>query len=86
MGEAKRRKKAVLNGPCPCDSVKPARLCCFNGRDWYKPPGVLGLKALPPASRVEKCYMKELGSCVGPISGEHIISESVIRITVSSRT
>lgn len=80
MGEAKRRREAVLNGPCPCGSTKVARRCCFNGRDWHKPPAVLGLKALPPASRVEKCYMKELSSCVGPISGEHIISKSVILI------
>ncbi|MCP3446180.1 hypothetical protein [Bradyrhizobium sp. CCGUVB14] len=27
-----------------------------------------------------KCYMRDLGSCVAPISGEHIISESVIRV------
>jgi hypothetical protein len=40
----------------------------------------LGLKALPPAQRVEKCYMKELGSCVPPISGEHIISDSVCQV------
>jgi hypothetical protein len=83
MGEAKRRKEAVLNGPCPCSSAKSARLCCFNGRDWHKPPAALGLKALPPTSRVEKCYMKELGSCVAPISGEHIISESVIRVLMA---
>lgn len=83
MGEAKRKKDAVLNGPCPCGSLKAARLCCFDGHGWYKAPATLGLKALPPASRVEKCYMKELGSCVGPISGEHIISESVIRILMA---
>src|SRR5438067_1344997 len=83
MGEAKRRKEAVLNGPCPCGSAKLARLCCFNGDGWHKPPAVLGLNALPPASRIEKCYMKELGSCAGPISGEHIISESVIRVLMA---
>jgi hypothetical protein len=83
MGEAKRRKEAVLNGTCPCGSKKAGRLCCFNGRDWHKSPTILGLKALPPASRVEKCYMKELDSCVSPISGEHIISDSVIRILMS---
>jgi hypothetical protein len=33
-----KRNAAVLNGPCPCGSSKPARLCCFNGRDWHKPP------------------------------------------------
>jgi hypothetical protein len=27
--------------------------------------------------------MKELGSCVGPISGEHIISESVCRVLMA---
>jgi hypothetical protein len=80
MGEAKRRRDAVVNGVCPCGSAKPARTCCFNGRDWHKPPAVLGLKDLPPASKVERCYMRELGSCVAPISGEHLISESVIEI------
>jgi hypothetical protein len=83
MGEAKRRMEAVLNGPCPCGSAKAARVCCFNGRDWHKPPAVIGLKTLPPASQVEKCYMKELGSCISPISGEHIISESVIRVLMA---
>jgi hypothetical protein len=51
VGEAKRRKEAVLNGPCPCGSAKSGRPCCFNGRDWHKFPAVLALKALPPASR-----------------------------------
>src|SRR6516164_5680286 len=83
VGEARRKREAVLNGPCPCRSVRPARLCCFNGRDWHKPPAVLGLKALSPASRVEKYYMKELGSCVAPISGEHLISQSVIRVLMA---
>ncbi|WP_456761354.1 SEC-C metal-binding domain-containing protein [Bradyrhizobium sp. USDA 4011] len=34
MGERKRRREAVLNGPCPCGSQKTARNCCFNGKDW----------------------------------------------------
>jgi hypothetical protein len=80
MGEAKRKREAVLNGPCPCGSKRTAHLCCFNGRDWHKPAVDLRLKALPPNQRVEKCYMKELGSCVPPISGEHIVSDSVCRV------
>jgi hypothetical protein len=83
VGEAKRKREAVLNGPCPCGSTRAGRLCCFNGKDWHKPPVVLGLKALPKTSTVAKCYMKELGSCVAPISGEHIISEAVIRILMA---
>jgi hypothetical protein len=80
MGEARRKREAVLSGPCPCGSKKAARLGCFTGREWHKPATTLGLTSLPPSSSVAKCYMKELGSCVAPISGEHIISESVIRV------
>jgi hypothetical protein len=82
MGEAKRKKEAILNGACPCGTGKTAHLCCFTGQgwQWHKPPTILGLKSLPSAGRVDKCYMKELGSCVPPISGEHIISESVCRV------
>lgn len=80
MGEAKRKKEALLNGPCPCGSAKAARECCFDGREWHKPAVALGLKGLPPAAVVDRCYMKELGSCVAPISGEHLVSEAVIEV------
>jgi hypothetical protein len=83
MGEAKRKREAVLNGSCPCGLNKTARLCCFAGNGWNKPPAILGLKTLPKASSVAKCYMKDLGSCIAPISGEHIISESVIRVLMA---
>lgn len=86
MGEAKRKKQAVLNGPCPCGSNHSARLCCFTGQGWkwHRKPTILGLNTLAPAGRVEKCYMKELGSCVAPISGEHLISESVCQVLVGN--
>ena len=80
MGEAKRKKEAVLNEPCPCGSAKAARECCFDGRDWHRSAKTLGLRELPRASVVDRCYMKGLKSCVAPISGEHLISESVIEI------
>jgi hypothetical protein len=80
MGEAKRRKVALENGPCFCGSSKPGNQCCFNGREWHKHAAALGLRALPPAGAIEKCYMKELGSCSGGISREHLISEAIIRL------
>jgi hypothetical protein len=83
VGEAKRKRAAALHGPCPCGSTRLARLCCFNGKDWHKPPAVLGLKTLPKTSSLTKCYMKELGSCAGPVSGEHIVSEAVIRVLMA---
>jgi hypothetical protein len=80
MGEARRRREAELDKPCPCRSGRPGRFCCFDGERWYKRPANLGLAALPKATAIEKCYLKDGGSCVGPISGEHIISEAVIRL------
>ena len=80
MGEAKRKRDSVLNGPCPCGLAKVARECCFNGRYWHKPPTPIGLRNLPVTTTVDRCYMRELGSCVAPISGEHLISESVIEV------
>lgn len=79
MGEAKQKKEAVLNGPCPCGSGVTARNCCNTdeGWNWHKKPSILGLRNLPKGERLEKCYMKQLDSCVSPISGEHIISKSV---------
>jgi hypothetical protein len=78
MGEAKRRRAAIENGPCPCGSAKPGNMCCYNGQVRHKPPAVPGLRALPPKSAVAKCYMKGLGSCDGGISGEHPFSESIM--------
>jgi hypothetical protein len=60
MGEAKRKREAVLNGPCPCGLNKPARLCWFTGKDWYKPPAVLGLKSLPQINYYGNFYRTQL--------------------------
>jgi hypothetical protein len=50
---------------------------------WHKSPAVVGLKAFAASAEGREMHMKELGSCVGPISGEHIISESVIRVLMT---
>jgi hypothetical protein len=34
-------------------------------------------------SSLDKCYMRELSSCVGSISGEHLVSDSIIRLLKS---
>src|ERR1700737_4304593 len=78
MGEARRNKAKLMASPCRCQSSKAAGDCCFDGRKWHKTPAALGLKSLPQNAVVDKCYMKELGSCGGSISGEHLISRSII--------
>ena len=80
MGEAKRKRAAIGIEPCLCGSSKQARDCCYNGRKWHKPAASLGLTAMPKKSVVKKCYMKDLRSCGGGLSGEHLISKSVILV------
>lgn len=80
MGEAKRKREAVLNGPCPCGKNEVARKCCFDGRNWHRRAASLGLRDLPAVAVVDRCYMRELGSRVAPISGEHLISQSVMQV------
>ena len=84
MGEAKRKKEAVLDAPCPCGCGKIARNCCFVDGRWHRRASKLGLSQLPTGTVVNRCYMKELGSCVGPISGEHLVSEAVIKVLQGS--
>lgn len=76
--EARARLKRISEGPCACGSSRAAGECCYRGGAWHKPPAILGLRALPPEGSVAKCYMRELGSCQGGISGEHLISKSII--------
>lgn len=80
MGEAKRHLLARRQAACICGSGKSAGECCLKGDHWFKAPSSLELKSTREAKSVEKCYMKELRACEGGISGEHLISESVIRL------
>jgi hypothetical protein len=57
-----------------------AGLCCLKDNHWFKPPAVVTLRTPSTGESVEKCYMRELRTCDGKISGEHLISESVIRL------
>jgi hypothetical protein len=79
MGEARRRRIAIEHGPCPCGSNRPSNQCCYHDRLWYRPPAQLGLRGLPAATEVERCYLRELGSCEGGISAEHLISRGVVQ-------
>jgi len=79
VGEARRRRKAIEEGPCPCGSGKASNTCCYQDRLWHKPPASLGLRALPAKTEVARCYLRELGSCDGGISAEHLISRGVVQ-------
>jgi hypothetical protein len=81
MGEARRRRQALKRGPCRCGSDKNADSCCLDDAgSWFKKPAVLDLHSPVTGMSVSKCYMKDLLSCEGGLSGEHLISRSVMRV------
>jgi hypothetical protein len=80
MGEGRRRLLAFRQQLCRCGSGRVAGACCLQGSHWFKRPAVVALRTPLTAKVVEKCYMRELRACDGGVSGEHLISESVIRV------
>jgi hypothetical protein len=80
MGEAKRRQEAIRSDKCICGSGKAAGDCCFAQGHWHKHAAILGLELSAGGETLPNCYLAELASCAGGISGEHLISESVMRL------
>lgn len=80
MGEANRRREAISGTECICGSGKAAGVCCFINGYWHKQAATLDLRRSGNSSALESCYLAELGACGGSISGEHLISESVMRL------
>lgn len=80
MGEEKRRLLALRATNCICGSGKSAGKCCLKGDYSSKAPASLELGLTRESKAVEKCYMKELRACEGGLSGEHLISEAVVRL------
>lgn len=80
MNEVKRRREAIARSECICASGKLAGDCCFTRSYWHKEAANLGLCSLSKGEAQEGCYLAALGSCDGGLSGEHLISKSVMRL------
>jgi hypothetical protein len=80
LGEKKRKWYALANAPCACDSGKPGGECCWTPTRWFKAPASIDLRATGHTGSLNKCYLRELGTCSDKVSGEHIISANVLRI------
>lgn len=76
MGQAKQKRLAA----CRCGSGKPAITCCLKATAWHKAPAALKLHSLSAGNALSKCYMHSLKSCGGKISGEHLISEKIMKV------
>lgn len=79
MGEAKRRHLAMASKPCRCGSNKAGEDCCWTERGWHKAPANIDLVAGKHRGTQRRCYLRELNTCSETISGEHMISETVLR-------
>ena len=80
MGEAKRNRERRASEPCLCGSTRAAGTCCFDGRSYKKQPAEISLSNPIDDLSVDGCYLGHTRGCGGPISKEHLISESVLNV------
>jgi hypothetical protein len=76
MGEAKRKARL----PCRCGSRLPAASCCLTGGGWHKKPVHLDFSKSKESGSHPGCYLRQTGTCSSKLSGEHLVSEAVLRV------
>jgi hypothetical protein len=76
MGEAKRKRKA----PCRCGSGRPAGKCCLGKEGWHKQPEIISLRDTGEFGIHPDCYLRETAACNSKLTGEHLISEGVLKV------
>src|ERR1700730_4980166 len=81
MGEAKRKR--MLR--CPCGSGKPAYTCCMTAQGWYKRPAAVRLHDTGMSGSHDACYLRATQGCCTKISGEHLISETVLSVVAEKQ-
>jgi hypothetical protein len=81
MGEAKRRKRLS----CICGTGQPAGECCWTAHGYHKKPVVVDLHNTGLTGKHDRCYMSATGACDTKISGEHLISHSVLKVLAEKR-
>jgi hypothetical protein len=85
MGEAKRRRDKIATDPCRCGSERQACECCLSKNGWFKAPALIKLCSQRYTGSHPKCYLNSLNACSDRISGEHIISEAVLRVVAPTK-
>ena len=65
--------------PCPCDSGQKAKFCCLTGNLWDKKPNLLKPTKILTDHSNDKCYAKGTRNCSAKISGEHFISNNILK-------
>lgn len=81
MGEAKRRRLEA----CICGDGKPAGECCLTDRGWHKKPVKLDVHNTGHSGSHASCYLKDTNGCNDKITGEHLVSETVLRVLAEEK-
>jgi hypothetical protein len=76
MGQSKVKKAA----PCRCGSGQPAATCCWTPNGWRKAPKPISLTGTGEHGAHEKCYLRGTNACSTKITGEHPVSEAVLKV------
>jgi hypothetical protein len=81
MGEAKRRRLEA----CICGDGKPAGECCLTDHGWHKKPVKLDVHNTGHSGSHASCYLKDTNACNDKITGEHLVSETVLRVLAEEK-
>jgi hypothetical protein len=76
MGQANHVKYA----PCICGSGRKALDCCRRRGGWHKSASVVSLSNSQNEGEHKACYLRATKSCDGTITGEHYVSQSVLKV------
>jgi len=69
---------SASNSLCPCESGLNRQVCCLTIDGLFKKPSTVKVSARENHSHVG-CYANELGYCSKKLSGEHFISDGILR-------
>lgn len=69
------------DGPCPCDSGKPASRCCFPHGELRPPPQCKNSPKLPRTGLSHPgCYASALQDCSTDLTGEHYVTRKLLML------
>ena len=69
---------ALENQLCPCKSGLPQNVCCLTLDGFFKRPNTAKVNLQSDYAN-PGCYARELGYCSRKISGEHFISDGILK-------
>jgi hypothetical protein len=79
------RQNGRRKAPCRCGSGKPAGTCCLGEEGWHKRPEVISLRTTGETGAHSGCYLRDTRACCSKISGEHLLSEAVLKVLAENR-